>query len=160
MKEWIYSIIAIILLTTIITIIVPDGKLGKMIKGIFSLIVMLVIISPILSFSSLNNEDFFSNYSVENNIQDTFLNFINDNKTQSIQNDIIISFEEIGVKNAIVDLDYDYSDDYVFSIKNAKIYLNNTVIKSNKEHILVIEELINIVKSKTNLLRKDIYIYE
>lgn len=160
MKEWIYSILAIILLTTIISIIVPDGKLGKMIKGIFALIVMLVIISPIMSFSSFNTDSLINNTQIDGSIQDSFLNFINENKTQNLENEILESFNKIGVKNALIDLDYEYSSEYVYSIKNAKIYLNNAVINSEKEHILVIEEMINTVIEKTNLLRKDIYIYE
>lgn len=160
MKEWIYSIIAIVLLTTIITIIVPEGKLGKMIKGIFALSVMLVIISPIISLSSFNSQGFITNSQIYTNVQETFLTYINDNKTELIQKELINSFENLGIEDALIDLDYEYSNNYVYSIKNAKIYLNNAVINSEKEHILVIEEMINTVIEKTNLLRKDIYIYE
>ena len=57
MKEWIISITAVILITNIVCLILPQDKIGKYIKGIFSLLTMLVVIKPII-----NVKDFSYNY--------------------------------------------------------------------------------------------------
>ena len=54
MKEWILSIGTIIILTTIADLILPDGKIGKYIKCFFSLLVMLVILTPIINYKNNN----------------------------------------------------------------------------------------------------------
>ena len=43
MKTWIISISAIIILTSIFGLIIPESKIGKLIKSIFSILVVFVI---------------------------------------------------------------------------------------------------------------------
>ena len=46
-SSWIMSIAGIICLSVIVELVLPDGQLNRYIKGIFSFIILLVIISPI-----------------------------------------------------------------------------------------------------------------
>lgn len=46
MKEYILSIAGIVLLSAVITVILPSGKMGKFIKGAMKLFTLVVLVSP------------------------------------------------------------------------------------------------------------------
>ncbi|MDE7296295.1 MAG: stage III sporulation protein AF [Clostridia bacterium] len=46
MKEYILSVAGIILLSAVITVILPSGKMGKFIKGAMKLFTLVVLVSP------------------------------------------------------------------------------------------------------------------
>ena len=162
MKEWILSIVVMVLLTTIITIICPEGKLGKMVKGIFSLIILLVIINPLLNFNkSTINLDFNNLFQQENSsIQTGFLDYSINKKIEIYKKECIEIIEKIGIEGAIVEIEYSISDKYEFSIYSAKIYLNKSVIKTEKEHIVVIEEIMDSISNYLNISKTNVLIYE
>ena len=47
LSNWILSIAGIICLSVVVELILPDGQMNRYIKGIFSFIVVLVILLPI-----------------------------------------------------------------------------------------------------------------
>lgn len=47
MKGWIISVVCVIILGVLMEIVLPKGKIAKYVKGIFSLVVILVIVSPL-----------------------------------------------------------------------------------------------------------------
>ncbi|MEG2561243.1 MAG: stage III sporulation protein AF [Clostridia bacterium] len=60
MSAWILSIVGIITLGVLVDIILPDGETNKYIKGIFSMIVIFMIIAPL---PKMMNSDFdFGNF--------------------------------------------------------------------------------------------------
>ena len=50
MKAYILSIVGVILLTAVITIIAPHGKMEKFLKGTAKLVVLSALIAPIAGF--------------------------------------------------------------------------------------------------------------
>lgn len=65
MKAYILSIAGIILLSAVISIVSPPGKMGKFLKGATKLFILLVLVSPFVSwftdgeFSLMNVSDVF-----------------------------------------------------------------------------------------------------
>lgn len=51
MSGWILSVTAVICLTVLLDIIMPDGQMKKYVKGIVSIIVIFVIITPLASIA-------------------------------------------------------------------------------------------------------------
>ena len=47
MKEWIVSIVCVVILGILLEIVLPKSKMTKYIKGTFSLLVIFVIVSPL-----------------------------------------------------------------------------------------------------------------
>lgn len=47
MKGWIISVVCVIVLGVLLEIVLPKGKISKYVKGTFSLVVILVIVSPL-----------------------------------------------------------------------------------------------------------------
>lgn len=50
MKAYILSVAGVILISAIISILVPSGKMGKFIKGMTKLFILAVLISPFVSW--------------------------------------------------------------------------------------------------------------
>jgi len=49
MKAYILSIVGAVLLSAVVSMIVPDGKMGKLIRGVGKLIVVLFLIVPVIN---------------------------------------------------------------------------------------------------------------
>lgn len=137
MKSWILSICAVIILTTIVSFILPDGKMKKPIESVFSLLTIIAIISPLFSIDLLNFKfDLVNDYDF--NYQESFLGYISESKKQKNLDDCKIILKDLGINNTDV-LIY-YIDDSELEIKRISINLKNSVIISEKEHIDIINE--------------------
>ena len=143
MKEWILSVAAIIILVEIISIILPDGKMNKYIRGTFSFLIILVILQPIINFNFDKYSKFsFSNDEQENNIeyQDEYLGVVFENKVKILESDVDKILTQFGIFDAIVKIKYDIDDMKNLNVTNVEINLENAVINSDKEHINIIEQ--------------------
>ena len=141
MKTWIISISAIIILTSIFGLIIPESKIGKLIKSIFSLLVVLVIISPL---SSIKNQNFsFDNFvnGSEISYQNDYLDFVGNQKASSLEDECQKIIKNKGVNNVFVNICYKYNEDKKFIIESAQINFKNAVIISDKANINIKEEI-------------------
>ncbi len=50
MKGYILAIAGVVLLSAVVTVIAPGGKMGKFLKGAMKLVILVVMISPVISF--------------------------------------------------------------------------------------------------------------
>ena len=142
MKAWIISISAITILTSIFSLILPESRIGKLIKSIFSILVVFVVISPISNIK--NQEVSFDKFvnSSEINFQQNYLDFIADKKTIELENECKKFIEKMGVNNVFVNICYKYNDYKEFTINYAEINLENAVIISDKANINIKEDII------------------
>lgn len=70
MRGWLISVVGVILIGLLVDIIIPEGETNKYIKGIYALIVTIVIISPLPKLAK--NDWKFDIDMIENSIeQDT-----------------------------------------------------------------------------------------
>ena len=141
MKEWIFSVCAISLITITISIILPQGKLGRFIKNIFAVLIMLVILQPIVKFDF--DEIVFSPLEGKNDIlyQKDYIDYVNNKKVQFLEDDFENTIKQLGVNDATVEILYDYCNEYEFKVKKVYVNLENAVIVSDIEHIDIIEEI-------------------
>jgi len=160
MKDWIISIFAIVLITSIICIILPQGKMGKYIKNIFSLLTMFVIIKPIiyLKDKDLNYEQIIGTDEIV--FQEQFLSFVFNKQVEEYEKNCCKIIENIGVKNAVVSIDFDINKNQDIEIGFVQINLQSSVIISNMAHINIKEEIINDVASYLNVNKNMVIIYE
>lgn len=162
MKEWIISVISVVFIVTISSFIVPEGKIGNHIKGVFSFLLVFVIIKPIISIK--NNDLTFQNTPSENviNIQvDTnYLEYIYHKKSENLQDDCNKILESLGIKNAIVNLEYDVDENNFFTVEKIIVKLNNAVINCDKEHINIIEEIKDEFSNKFGVSKDRVIVYE
>ncbi len=157
MNSYLLSVSVIVFLTSIISLILPDGKMGKCVKSFFSILILLVIISPIFKLSEFDLESSLSEISYT---QDDYLYYINETKTKSLEKDCETLLEKHGVAYAVVDIEYFIDSEYVYSIKKATIFLDNAVINKNDGHININEELIETVSKYLNIEKGTVKVNE
>ena len=160
MKEWIVSVGAVILITSIATLILPSGKTSKLIKGVFSILITIVIFSPIIS---IKNGEFSLNFTDQIDeiiYQEDYINFTNEKRIKFLQENCRKILTECEINGGEVLIEYTLKDNYHFSIKSVKINLENAVINKNEQRIYIIEAAIKAVSEYLSVDKGVIYVYE
>ncbi len=91
MNEYLLSIIGVVLLSALITAIVPEGKTAPVIKAVSRLVCVLAILSPVLRFfqekTALENAEdlptFFSQSVIDE--QDAFIKYYSEMRAQATE---------------------------------------------------------------------------
>lgn len=133
LSNWILSIAGIICVSVIVELILPDGQMNRYIKGIFSFIIILVVIMPI---PKLLNRDFdfskiFDNSGYE--IDSDYLYQVNLDKMNSVKNEIENQIEKRGYLNVVVSINCDIFDNSM-QYKSIFVDLSDLVISGQAEH--------------------------
>lgn len=138
LKTYIISLVSVSLLTAITQIITPDGKLKNVSKTVFSFIVILTIISPVVSGKLKINFDFENNLS-DVTVDETAVNLIYEEREGVIEKNCESILKENGIIGVRVDV--------VFSGKVEKVTLNfaDLRITEETEHINIISKTIDIL---------------
>lgn len=138
LSGWVLSIAGVISLSVIVELILPEGQLNKYIRGIFSFIIMLVIIAPLPSLVGKNFS--FSDISLNEHyeLQEDYIYQMNVYKTEALQNDLQRQIKEHGYENVTVSVS---SENYYtsFNIKAIYVELSNLVITSEAEHTNILD---------------------
>ena len=160
MKAWIISISAITILTSIFSLILPESRIGKLIKSIFSILIVFVVISPISNIK--NQEVSFDKFVNSSKIvfQQNYLDFIADKKTIELENECKKIIEKMGVNNVFVNICYKYNDTKKFTINYAEINLENAVIISDKANINIKEDIIREISLYLQIDKNLVYLNE
>lgn len=157
MKTYIISILGVAVLGIIIDIIMPNGSINKYIKSIYSIFIVAVIIGPLINLISRkdNIDLIYKDYLVDEKI----INYINEYKVNSIENNIKYQLKEEGFDG--IDILIEYSTENNELILNfCKVNLTNLEISADKQHINNYEFITEIVKKYTGLIDEEIIIYE
>lgn len=161
MNDWLYSIITVVIIISILSIIVPEGRLGKIVKGIFSIIILLILIQPFVNTSSLDNSKFdILSFEVDDKVQYEYLDYVFTKKIIALEKETKEIIEKCGVSNSTININYQVNDEEGFQINFVNINLSNAVINSDKEHIDIIEEIRNEVSKYLKINNELIRIYE
>ena len=133
LSNWILSIAGIICVSVIVELILPDGQMNRYIKGIFSFIIILVVIMPIPKLLN-RNFDFskiFDNSGYE--IDSDYLYQVNLDKMNSVKNEIEKQIEKRGYLNVVVSINCDVFDNSM-QYKSIFVDLSDLVISGQAEH--------------------------
>lgn len=133
LSNWILSIAGIICVSVIVELILPDGQMNRYIKGIFSFIIILVVIMPIpkLLNRDLDFSNIFDNSGYE--IDSDYLYQVNLDKMNSVKNEIENQIEKRGYLNVVVSINCDIFDNSM-QYKSIFVDLSDLVISGQAEH--------------------------
>ena len=159
-KSWVISVVSCVILTIIITFVTPEGRLGKVIKCVFSIVVSLVILQPITYVFDNEFDYVFSDVTLDNLIQTDYLDYVFDVKIKSLKSQAKLVAENNGITNAEFEIILDDQNNLQFLIKEFRVYLDKAVISSNKEHIDIIESLKNDLSKNLSIETDKVIIYE
>ena len=153
---WVLSIVGVVVLTTIIEIIMPNGSINKFIKGIFVLFTIFIMISPI---TRINIGSLFGVNTPNLNLDEEYIEDVNMKKLEEYKILIKDSLSGQGYKNISLDihgktLNGELKINTIF-VDLCNLVLNNEALNINKyEHIKKI--IIKIV----DVAEEDIIFYE
>lgn len=150
MTTWIMSIVGAICLTTLIDVLMDDGETKKFIKGISSIIVFAVIISPLPKLLNDNydlGESLRQSEEVSYNKSD-YYDFLYDIKLKEYSSVTLrcqSSLEESGISGVIITPHLSYGDK--IEITEITVNLTNVVITENAENINIKELILKKVST-------------
>lgn len=153
MTGYILSVLGIVVAGVIIDIIVPSGTINKYIRGVYSIFVVAVLISPIMKLMN-KTHDFsikYQDYSLNENL----LSYIYKSKVDSMQIRIEKELEEEGLKNVDIILNFSIENDQL-EYKSCIVDLKKLVINADKQHINKYEIITEVIKGSTDLTQEEI----
>jgi len=160
MKDWLISICVTVILITILQLISPEGKIGKFVKGYFSILMVFVLLQPFVKLDLVENV-VIKNQGVENVVYKTdYLEFINKEKITKLEKNCVKLSEKVGIKDISVKIEYNVDDNFQTEIKKVNLNLSDAVIILDKAHIDIIEELKDNISQYLSVNKNLVVIYE
>lgn len=145
--SWLLGLVGITLLSVLVDILLPEGQTNKFIKGIFSILVVFTLITPIIK---LKNADFdFSTIFAQNQISvsESFLQKANDREVEKLGESLESELSKNGIK--IEKLVLNVKDGNINNIENVSVKTTQTekseTIKEIISNRLSIDESLIIV---------------
>lgn len=132
-STWIMSIAGIICLSVIVELMLPDGQMNRYIKGIFSFVIILVIIMPIPNL--IGKEINFSNIFDYDNVavDEDYIYQLNLDKINIVRDEIENDIQLHGYENVKIYVDCDIFDN-AMKFESITVDITNLVISENAEH--------------------------
>lgn len=158
-NSWLLSIVGIVLIGILIDVILPTGQISKYIKGIFAIISVFIIISPI---PKILNKDFTIENIIDENkfyLQEDYFYEINSQRLEQFKENLKFKFEEQGLTGDFFLVSCNIFK-RTFSIEKIYIISSNIVIDEKMSHINTNEIIIKTIKSLINIKEEDIVFNE
>ena len=144
---WIISVVGVILLSVLTDVLLPEGQMNKYVKGIFSILLIFVIIAPLADFIRKDIE-----------ISD-LLNFDMESDGIVVEKSEIVEMEE-SLRADLETLGIQCEKVVIFSRENNinTIVGVNVFLKEKKEEKQV-DMIRKIITNKINIEQEKIFIY-
>lgn len=125
MSGWVLSVTAVICLTVLLDIIMPDGQMKKYVKGIVSIIVIFVIITPLASIAVGEFDLTKGNITIDSDMLDNLES--TSDRYRETQLEAMLSDDDI---TADVKIENDNGK------KKVEVIIQNQVLSENEMNIL------------------------
>ncbi|MBR4124141.1 MAG: stage III sporulation protein AF [Clostridia bacterium] len=159
-SSYILSIVGVVLLGVLIDVIMPDGEMNKYIKGVFSLLALFIIVSPVQKLFNNNfdlNNIFYDSKAVETDSD--FLDATNKQIKNQLERSLIVRYKNAGFENIKVEIKCDMSNN-VSVIKKVIIDISNLVMSEDLSHINKYTEIKKVAMDFLNLEESDVEVNE
>lgn len=152
MKEWVISIIGVVLLNLMAEIILSNSEISTFIKKIFSVVSIFIIIAPLSNLINVNFSSILDNLLNSNQYDE----YIYSNQELYIENFIVETLKTKGFYGVKVDVKYNLSNNEN-ELEKIILNLKNLVINENQVHINKYKEIKDIVCNALNV-KEDIIV--
>ena len=159
MGGYLLSILGVVILGVVIDVILPSGSTSKYISGIFAIVVMFVIISPVLTWvkNGYSIKDYFTLQDIS--LDEKLLYNINNAKFNELEKEIEQELSDNGYTNVKVDIQFS-TDATNVKISQFLVDLSNLVINENCVNINKYVYIRQVVLSKLNITKEVIVFCE
>ena len=160
LSAWVLSIVGIVVLTLMVDIIIPEGKTGKYIKGVFAMLTVFVIAMPLPKIfnSEFDLEEFLQQNTSASSDYDLLEN-IYYMRLERLEQKIITSAESEGIKNMEVKINALNNNSFV-EIQSIEINLKNVVIEEKNPNINIVDIVIDLVSKAAETDKSAVKVYE
>ena len=135
---WILSIAGIVIISVLVELVMPEGQMNKYIKGVFSFIIVLVIILPLPKILN-KNINFTSEIAYQQiNEQYEFLYSLNISKISTLTKSINEDIEGFGYSGVTLSISADLFDEKM-DYKAIYVNLKSLVITEKSKHKNIVE---------------------
>lgn len=158
-SSWVISIAGICLLSVLMDLIMPDGKMGSCIKSVFSYAIALVVILPLPNVfkNEFSIDDIFSETDFE--IQDSYIYNVNqarlDKWTECINDDLTNQ----GIYGVVVSISANIFEVNMV-VDAVYVDLYNVVISDENKNINIKTEVVGVVLKYLEISKDKVVFYE
>ena len=154
-SSWVLSIAGICVLSVLIDLFLPEGKINSYIKSIFNFAIVLVVITPLPSLikSDFDSSSLFTNSNIV--LQEDYIYQLNRDKLTMLEKNIEDKLKNNGFLNVDISISADIFTTKM-TIDAIFVDLSNLVIQQNNQHIDIKNEIINIINSYVELKKEAI----
>lgn len=155
MQGYILSVLGIVLVSVLIEIILPSGQTAKYIKSVFSIFVVYVLISPVLTLIKKDYD--ITKYVQQGNVEinQTLLNNIYKDQIEAKTVDMQNTLEKAGYSGVKVSIIYKIVNNQIV-LEKVKINLDNLVITSPNTNINKYQHIRQVVAQSIEIKEEDI----
>ena len=140
MAKWLLSVFSAVLIVSVSSLLLPDGKIAKFIKPFISIAVIIVIISPIADIKGFFDGTIFENNRVIETDKD-LLRKIALSKIDLYSENCVKIAEKNGINGSSAIIEYSVDENGQPKIYGVIINLKNAVITTDSEHIVILQRL-------------------
>ena len=159
MGGYLLSILGVVILGVVIDVILPSGSTSKYISGIFAIVVMFVIISPVLTWVK-NGYSIKDDFTLQDiSLDEKLLYNINNSKFTEMEKEIEQELSNNGYTNVKVDIQFTIDATNV-KISQVLVDLSKLVINENCVNINKYVYIRQVVLSKLNITKEVIVFCE
>ncbi|MGN0796591.1 MAG: stage III sporulation protein AF [Christensenellales bacterium] len=121
MQAWVLSIVGVVVLGVLIDVILPDGESAKYIKGVFGVVAVITIISPIVNslqgvnIGSWQRQE--SGIEVEQGTMDALVSNIREAQEEQVAEEL----REQGFSPKLIKINY--YQDFDYKIQSISVYI-------------------------------------
>ena len=142
MDAYILAVCGAVILSALVTIVLPEGKTGKFIGGILRLFCLLVMLTPLLALLQTggSGDVFAEETGAKISLDDSFVAYMFDRRADEEERAVRERLaEEFGVRSA-VQIGWK-SVEYAYTVSKVEIVIEDFGIYGEDEHIFVIEQV-------------------
>ena len=156
-SNWILQITGIVLCGVLVEVLLPKGKLNKILKTILALFIVMVIIAPLKNsdIAKLN----FSNIFGELNIDKSFVERREGEKIEVLEQTIEDSLAKNGYMDTKVNIIGEFCDEKL-NIETVFVDLTGLVLLSDSLNINKYTNIVAVIKNLINISEENVIFYE
>ena len=160
MDAYILSVCGAVIISSLVTILLPDGKTGKFINGVLKLFCLLVILVPLFVFFKNGSFDTAGSAAEgEISLDEEFIGGFYDEFANEEARAVEKKIEEELSVTVTAQIEWDFVD-YAYEVSKVKIKIENFGMYGKDEHILVISKIEESVCALLNVRAEAVEIYE
>ena len=144
MSGWLLGIVGVVSLGVLIELLLPEGENSKYIKGIFSVIVIFVIISPLPKLVKSDNIDWFSPSEKKIQMDEDYYQQAKDGVQQKLTKNIEDKLKENGYNDLSFNIQFD--EEYVYLIDTISIDAADMTDEEWNGLVKYIQSIVGMVK--------------